>query len=157
MLIVIQRTDLPPWLREEEALVEELKALLKTFEGDWTVKPQQQPTNRSASQVRAGWRSACRQVRLRRQEHWSEDRGGKRMPMFSLTTAQREKITVAAARLEEPAAALLAALAAYNKVLGELRELVRGVETDWQAAWDKRSERWQESVAGQSTAEAIAE
>jgi hypothetical protein len=77
------------------------------------------------------------------------------MPKFRLSKAEREKIMAAARRLEEPATALLAALATYNEVLGDLRELVRGVETDWQAAWDKRSERWQESAAGQSSAEAI--
>jgi hypothetical protein len=32
---------------------------------------------------------------------------------------------------------------------------VSRVETDWQAAWDKRSERWQEGAAGQSIAEII--
>jgi hypothetical protein len=26
---------------------------------------------------------------------------------------------------------------------------------DWQAAWDKRSERWQEGAAGQAVAESI--
>jgi hypothetical protein len=56
------------------------------------------------------------------------------MPMLRLSKAEREKIMAAATRLEEPASALLAALAAYNEVLGELRELVRGVETNWQAA-----------------------
>ena len=50
---------------------------------------------------------------------------------------------------------MLTAVAAYNEALGELREIVRGIEVDWQAAWDKRSERWQESAAGQSVAEVI--
>ena len=77
------------------------------------------------------------------------------MPMFRLSKAERKKIMAAAARLEEPAAALLVALAAYNEVLGELRELVRGAETNWQTAWDKRSERWQESTTGQSITEMI--
>jgi len=77
------------------------------------------------------------------------------MPKFKLSKADRDKVTAAARRIEEPAAALLTAVAAYNEALGELRELVRGIEADWQAAWDKRSERWQESTAGQSAAEAI--
>jgi hypothetical protein len=47
------------------------------------------------------------------------------------------------------------AVAAYNEALGEFWEIVRGIEVDWQAAWDKRSERWQESAAGRSVAEAI--
>ena len=77
------------------------------------------------------------------------------MPMFKLSKADRDKVAAAARRIEEPAAALLTAVAAYNEALGELRELVRGIEADWQAAWDKRSERWQESAAGQSIAAAI--
>jgi hypothetical protein len=77
------------------------------------------------------------------------------MPMFTLSKADHGKIASAAKRLEEPASALLAALAKYNAALCELRELVRRVETDWQAAWDKRSERWQESAHGQSVSEAI--
>lgn len=77
------------------------------------------------------------------------------MPAFRLSKADHRKITAAAKQLEEPASALLAALAKYNDALGELRELVRGVETVWQAAWDKRSERWQESAAGESVSEAI--
>jgi hypothetical protein len=77
------------------------------------------------------------------------------MPIFKLSKSDREKITVAAKRIEEPAAALMAAVEAYNEAIGELRELVQAVDTDWQAAWDKRSERWQESAAGQSVAEAI--
>lgn len=77
------------------------------------------------------------------------------MPTFRLSKADHGKIEAAAKRLEEPASALLAALTKYNDVLGELRELVRRVEADWQAAWDKRSERWQESAVGQSVSEAI--
>ena len=77
------------------------------------------------------------------------------MPMFKLSKADREKITAAAKRIEEPAAALTAAVAAYNEALGALRGLVRTIETGWQAAWDKRSERWQEGAAGQSIAETI--
>jgi hypothetical protein len=77
------------------------------------------------------------------------------MPPFRLSKVERENIMAAAARLEEPAAVLLGALAAYNVVLSELRTLVRGVETHWQIAWDRRSERWQESAAGQSNSEAI--
>ena len=50
---------------------------------------------------------------------------------------------------------LLTAVAAYNEAVSELRELVRGIDANWQAAWDKRSERWQESAAGQSVAEVI--
>jgi hypothetical protein len=75
--------------------------------------------------------------------------------MFRLSKADHGKIAAAARRLEKPASALLAALEKYNDALGEVRELVRCVETDWQAAWDKRSERWQESATGQSVAEAI--
>ncbi len=77
------------------------------------------------------------------------------MPMFKLSKAEREKITAAAKQIEEPAAALMAAVAAYNEALGALRELVRAIETDWQAAWDQRSERWQEGATGQSIAETI--
>ena len=77
------------------------------------------------------------------------------MTTFKLSKADREKIKAAAARIEEPAAALTAAVEAYNEVLAELRELVRGVEADWQAAWDKRSERWQEGAMGQAIAETI--
>ena len=77
------------------------------------------------------------------------------MPMFSLSKADHGKIKAAAKRLEQPASALLAALAKYNRALSELRELVQRVETDWQAAWDQRSERWQQSDAGQSVSEAI--
>ena len=77
------------------------------------------------------------------------------MPKFKLSKADRDKVTAAARRIEEPAAALLTAVAAYNEALGELRELVRGIEADWQAARDKRSERWQDGKAGQSAAEAI--
>lgn len=77
------------------------------------------------------------------------------MPMFRLSKADHAEIAAAAERLEEPASALLAALAKYNDALSELRELVRRVETDWQEAWDKRSERWQKSAAGQSASSAI--
>jgi hypothetical protein len=77
------------------------------------------------------------------------------MPTFRLSKADHRKIAAAAKRLQKPASALLEALTKYNDALGELRELVQRVETDWQAAWDKRSERWQESAAGQSVAEAI--
>jgi hypothetical protein len=77
------------------------------------------------------------------------------MPMFRLRKTDHGKIAAAAKRLEKPSSALLAALAKYNDALGELRELVRGVEAEWQAAWDKRSERWQESAAGQAVSEAI--
>ena len=77
------------------------------------------------------------------------------MPTFKLSKADREKIKAAAKRTEEPAVALTAAVQAYNEVLAALRELVRGIETDWQAAWDKRSERWQEGTTGQAVAETI--
>jgi hypothetical protein len=50
---------------------------------------------------------------------------------------------------------VIAAVTAYNEALGALRALVRAIETDWQAAWDKRSERWQEGAAGQSIVELI--
>ena len=77
------------------------------------------------------------------------------MPLFKLSKVDQEKIAAAANRIEEPATTVMAAVAAYNEALGALRELVRTVETDWQAAWDKRSERWQEGAAGQSIAETI--
>jgi hypothetical protein len=77
------------------------------------------------------------------------------MPTFRLSKTDHGKIAAAAKRLEKPASALVAALAKYNDALGELRELVRHVETEWQAVWDKRSERWQDSAAGQSASEAI--
>jgi hypothetical protein len=77
------------------------------------------------------------------------------MPTFKLSKADREKLKAAARRTEEPAAVLTAAVEAYNEVLAALRELVRSIETDWQAAWDKRSERWQEGAAGQTIAETI--
>lgn len=75
--------------------------------------------------------------------------------MFRLSEADHGKIAAAARRLEKPASALLAALEKYNDALGEVHELVRCVETDWQAAWDKRSEGWEESATGQSVAETI--
>ena len=77
------------------------------------------------------------------------------MPIFKLSKSERDKVMAAARRIKEPAAALLTAVAAYNEAVSELRELVRGIDANWQAAWDKRSERWQESAAGQSVAEAI--
>jgi hypothetical protein len=77
------------------------------------------------------------------------------MPTFKLSKADREKIKAAAKLTEEPAAALTAAVEAYNEVLAALREVVRGIEADWQAAWDKRSERWQEGTTGQIVAETI--
>ena len=77
------------------------------------------------------------------------------MPIFKLSKAEHDKVAAAAQRIKEPAASLLTAVATYNEALGELREIVRGIELDWQAAWDKRSERWQESAAGRSAAEAI--
>jgi putative SOS response-associated peptidase YedK len=43
MPAVLQQSDWPAWLGEEEASVEELKALLKPFEGDWTMQPQETP------------------------------------------------------------------------------------------------------------------
>ena len=49
----------------------------------------------------------------------------------------------------------MAAVATYNEALGPLRELIRAIETEWQAAWDARSERWQEGMVGQSVAEII--
>ena len=77
------------------------------------------------------------------------------MPPFKLSKVDHEKITAAAKRIEEPAEAVIAAVTAYNEALGALRALVRAIETDWQAAWDKRSERGQEGAAGQSIAEII--
>jgi hypothetical protein len=77
------------------------------------------------------------------------------MPKFKLSKADREKIKVAAERTEEPAAAVTAAAEAYNEVLAALRGLVRGIEANWQAAWDKHSERWQEGATGQVVAETI--
>ena len=49
----------------------------------------------------------------------------------------------------------ISAVATYNEALGPLRELIRAIETDWQDAWDARSERWQEGSVGQSVAEII--
>jgi hypothetical protein len=49
----------------------------------------------------------------------------------------------------------MAAVEAYNKAITPLRELACSIENDWQAAWDKRSEHWQESSAGQSVAATI--
>ena len=63
------------------------------------------------------------------------------MPTFKLSKADRKKIKTAAERTEEPAAALTAAAEAYNEALAALRGLVRRIEADWQAAWDKHSER----------------
>ena len=77
------------------------------------------------------------------------------MTTFKLSQADREKIKAAAKRIEEPAAVLTAAVEAYNEALAALRELVRGIEADWQAAWDKRSERWQEGAMGRAIAETI--
>jgi hypothetical protein len=77
------------------------------------------------------------------------------MPTFKLSKTDREKIKAAVKRTEEPAVALTAAVEAYNEVLGALRELVRGIEADWQTAWDKRSEHWQEGATGQAVAETI--
>jgi hypothetical protein len=77
------------------------------------------------------------------------------MPTFKLRKADRKKIMEAAKRAEEPAAALTAAVEAYNEVLGVIRTLVRGMEVDWQADWDKRSERWQDGATGQAVADTI--
>ena len=77
------------------------------------------------------------------------------MPPLQLSKSDHEKIVTAIKRLEAPAAALTTAAAAYNEAAGALRELVQAVEAEWQAAWDKRSERWQDSAAGQAVAEAI--
>ena len=77
------------------------------------------------------------------------------MPMFKLSKADSQKMMAAIKRTEEPAATLMAAIATYNEALGPLRQLIRTIETDWQANWDERSERWQEGTAGQSVAETI--
>ena len=77
------------------------------------------------------------------------------MPMFKLSKADSQKMMAAIKRTEEPAATLMAAIATYNEALGPLRQLIRTIETDWQAAWDARSERWQEGAVGQSVAEII--
>ena len=77
------------------------------------------------------------------------------MPRFKLSKADSQKIMAAIKRAEEPAAVLMAAVATYNEALGPLRQLIRTIETDWQAAWDARSERWQEGAVGQSVAEII--
>ena len=77
------------------------------------------------------------------------------MPMFKLSKADSQKIGAAIKRTVEPAAALMTAVATYNEALGPLRQLIRTIETDWQAAWDARSERWQEGAVGQSVAEII--
>jgi hypothetical protein len=42
--------------------------------------------------------------------------------------AEHDKVAAAAQRIKEPAATLLTAVAAYNEALGELREIVRGIE-----------------------------
>jgi hypothetical protein len=75
--------------------------------------------------------------------------------MFKLSKADSQKIMAAVKRTEAPAAALMAAIATYNEALGPLRQLIRTIETDWQAAWDARSERWQKGQVGQSVAEII--
>jgi hypothetical protein len=77
------------------------------------------------------------------------------MPMFKLSKADSQKIMAAIKRTEEPAAALMAAVATYNEAIGPLRQLIRTVETDWQTAWDARSERWQDGAVGQSVTEII--
>jgi hypothetical protein len=66
------------------------------------------------------------------------------MPQFKLSQADSQKIMAAIKRTAEPAAALMTAVAAYNEALGPLRQLIRTIEIDWQAAWDARAERWQE-------------
>ena len=78
------------------------------------------------------------------------------MPMFKLSKAEYRQIAAAAKQIEKPAAALTAAVQSYNDAAGHLRELARAIETDWQTAWDQRSERWQQDAAGQFVAEAIA-
>lgn len=75
--------------------------------------------------------------------------------MFKLSKVDSQKITAAIKQTEEPAAVLTAAVAAYNEALAPLRELIRAIEAEWQTAWDARSERWRESVAGQSVAQII--
>jgi putative SOS response-associated peptidase YedK len=41
MPAVLQQNDWPTWLGEEEAPVDELKALLRPFEGEWAMQPQE--------------------------------------------------------------------------------------------------------------------
>jgi hypothetical protein len=96
----------------------------------------------------------CRHDRGDR-DNLQQPSGGERMPMFKLSKADSQKIMAAIKRTEEPAAALMAAVATYNEALGPLRELIRTIEADWQAVWDARSERWQEGTVGQSVAEII--
>jgi hypothetical protein len=92
----------------------------------------------------------------RRSDDLQPSSGGERTPpMFKLSKADSQKIMAAIKRTEEPAAALMAAVAAYNEALGPLRELIRTIEADWQAVWGARSERWQEGAVGQSVAEII--
>lgn len=79
------------------------------------------------------------------------------MTMLKLSKADNKKIMAAIRRTEEPGAALIGAVAAYNEALGPLRSLIRAIGTEWQAAWDVRSERWHESVMGQSAAATITE
>ena len=77
------------------------------------------------------------------------------MQRFQLSKADSQKVMAAIERTQQPATALMAAVATYNEALGPLRELIRAIETEWQAAWDARSERWQEGMVGQSVAEII--
>jgi len=43
MPAILQNDDWPKWLGEDPASSEELKALLRPFEGDWTMRPQEKP------------------------------------------------------------------------------------------------------------------
>jgi putative SOS response-associated peptidase YedK len=43
MPAILQHDDWPKWLGEDPASSEELKALLRPFEGDWTMRPQEKP------------------------------------------------------------------------------------------------------------------
>ena len=77
------------------------------------------------------------------------------MQRFQLSKADSQKVMAAIEPTQQPATVLMAAVATYNEALGPLRELIRAIETEWQAAWDARSERWQEGMVGQSVAEII--
>ncbi len=43
MPAILQYDDWPKWMGEDPASSEELKALLRPFEGDWTMRPQEKP------------------------------------------------------------------------------------------------------------------
>jgi hypothetical protein len=78
------------------------------------------------------------------------------MPAFKLGKVDRQRIEAVAKRLEGPSSALMAAIKTNNEAIGELRDIACAIESDWQAAWEQRSERWQGSTVGESVSEATA-